>query len=446
VPRKVSRRRGSSANEATLLYMRLAYLETHPIQYRAPMLRRIAREPDISLKVFYRSDFSTRDHFDHRWGRRVRWDVSLTEGYDSEVLPLLYSALPGPDRAPVNYDRRLLNYGLAKRLREGRFDALWLMGYTHWFNWVAMLIAKRQGVRVLLREEANLDSHSRGPLKRAVKRVMFEALKRLCDRFLAIGTLNRNYYLHYGVPPERIFMMPYAVDNALFRSRAACLSGDELRAGLKIEPRRPVVLFVGRLIPQKDPHTLLRACAQLITDRRLTPHPLLLIVGDGILMDSLRRAAQDVGRDFVRLVGFQNQTELQSFYALCDVFVLPSLLEPWGLVINEAMNAGCPVIASNRVGAAADLVSPGENGYVFPAGDASALANALHHTLSNPARCRDMGRRSFEIVGRWSFEEDVQGLRQALGLPVNLKPAEEEAVRVNAKDEAPDWEDGISDV
>jgi len=116
----------------------------------------------------------------------------------------------------------------------------------------------------------------------------------------------------------------------------------------------------------------------------------------------------------VRFTGFQNQSDLPRFYDLCDVFVLPSLLEPWGLVVNELMCAGRAVIASDQVGAAYDLIRNGENGYVYPAGNVSALQEALGNILADPERCREMGAESRKIVANWSFAEDIAGIKQAL--------------------------------
>ena len=104
------------------------------------------------------------------------------------------------------------------------------------------------------------------------------------------------------------------------------------------------------------------------------------------------------------------------FYDLCDVFVLPSVQEPWGLVINEVMNAARAVIVSDQVGCGPDLVRHGENGFIFKAGDVDDLKLALHETLANKDRCISMGQTSARIISDWSFEEDIVGLSNALGL------------------------------
>jgi glycosyltransferase involved in cell wall biosynthesis len=139
-----------------------------------------------------------------------------------------------------------------------------------------------------------------------------------------------------------------------------------------------------------------------------------VIVGDGERRAALERQAALTGLDGIRFCGFRNQSELPRFFDLATVFVLPSRDEPWGLVVNEAMNARLAVIVSGEVGCAPDLVEDGVNGCVYRAGDMDALADALHRVLAPLGVAEAMGKRAFERIARWSFEEDVQGLRQAL--------------------------------
>jgi glycosyltransferase involved in cell wall biosynthesis len=122
----------------------------------------------------------------------------------------------------------------------------------------------------------------------------------------------------------------------------------------------------------------------------------------------------------VCFAGFRNQRELPAFYDLADVFVLPSRREPWGLVVNEAMNAGRAIVVSDQVGSGPDLVKPGENGAIVPVNDVDRLAAALAASLASPAHTAALGRRSLEIIDRWGFREDIVGLKHALtsvGLP-----------------------------
>ncbi|MGH3848499.1 MAG: glycosyltransferase family 4 protein, partial [Pseudonocardiaceae bacterium] len=147
------------------------------------------------------------------------------------------------------------------------------------------------------------------------------------------------------------------------------------------------------------------------------PVPYLLLIGEGEerprLEARLRNAPAAGGAGDVRLLGFRNQSELPRYYDLCDVFVLPSIHEPWGLVVNEAMNAGRAIVVSDQVGCQPDLVEDGDNGRVFPALDVAALADALVAVLANPAVGHRMGSRGLERIQNFSLEGNVRELMRA---------------------------------
>ncbi|NWG29876.1 MAG: glycosyltransferase family 4 protein [Rhodocyclaceae bacterium] len=387
---------------------RLAYLVSHPIQYQAPLLRKIAASPDIVLKVFFCSDFSLRKFADPEFGRSVQWDVPLVEGYEHEFLPSI---------GPTDKIGRIrpLVYGLTKRLREGRFDALWVHGWMHWSHIWAIHVAKQLGIKVLIRGEANLYQQNGNTLKKWIKDRFLRWLVANTDAFLAIGSWNREFYLHYGAKPEQIFLMPYAVDNDFFQKKAAEASStrDILRASLGLEPGRRIILYASKLTARKRAMDLLEAYARLTPDGHTEPEPYLLFIGDGELRPALEGRARELGWKSIRFLGFKNQTELPRYYNLCDVFVLPSFQEPWGLVVNEVMNAGKAVIVSDQVGAGADLVRAGKEGAIFAAGNAGALARALAFLLEGE-RYIEMGKCSVEAINHWGFREDIAALRLAL--------------------------------
>jgi glycosyltransferase involved in cell wall biosynthesis len=389
--------------------IRLAYLVSHPIQYQAPLLRLISAQSDIDLTVFYCSDLSVREYHDEDFGHTVHWDVPLLDGYRYEFLP----AIGGTGRLSF---WRPLNHGFAQRLRQGNFDALWIHGWGYWSHLWAVSSAKRLGVKVLMRGESGLHLRPGGGLKHTLRRKLMRYLVCNVDGFLTIGERNRKYYLHHGVPPQRLFPMPYCVDNAFFQDKAAeaGASREKLRTSLGLEPGRPVILYASKMIDRKRPGDLLEAYLRLSADGRREPHPYLLFIGDGELRSGLEDRASPLGWNSIKFLGFKNQTELPGYYDLCDVFVLPSVQEPWGLVINEVMSAGRAVIVSDEVGCAPDLVKPGENGEVIRAGNIDELSRALVTVLENPEKTAAMGRKSLEIIKHWGFQEDIAGLRLAL--------------------------------
>ena len=172
--------------------------------------------------------------------------------------------------------------------------------------------------------------------------------------------------------------------------------------------------YASKFQQRKRAGDLLEAYLRLSPDGRQEPAPYLLFVGDGEERSALEQRARETGWESIRFLGFKNQTDLPPLFDLCDVFVLPSAAEQWGLIVNEVMNAAKPIIVTDEVGAAPDLVRDGENGYVVPVGDIGVLAKRLQDVVGDPGTARRMGERSLEIIQGWGFKEDVAGLRQAL--------------------------------
>lgn len=382
--------------------IRLAWLATHPIQYQTPLLRAIAQCPDIDLTAIFFSDFSTRGFVDPGFGRAITWDTPLLEGYRYEFLP----GTGGEIKGIKTFQPRV--GGLAKRLNRDNFDAVLVQGWNHYGMLKAAWLAKRAGLKVLMRCEATDHVGSSTGLKRMLREATVRFLLSQIDCCLAIGTRNRDFYLKRGFPAERIGSMPYCVDNDHFRSKAQSADVAGLRAQLTLEQGRPVILYASKFMARKFPDQLLEAYRQLPE-----PRPYLVYVGDGEMRASMEDTVHKYQLKDVRFAGFRNQGELPEFYALADIFVLPSINETWGLVVNEAMNAGCAIITTDQVGSAADLVRSGENGFVIKACDVPALTNALASCLAQE-RFRDMGERSLEIIQGWGIKENVAGLRRRL--------------------------------
>jgi glycosyltransferase involved in cell wall biosynthesis len=278
-----------------------------------------------------------------------------------------------------------------------------------------IVAAKALGIPVLLRAEPWLGDRGRSRVKLALKKASFAGLKRMVSAVMPIGRLNAEYWRHYFGDDVPQFPMPYAVDNHYFaqRAREAAAGRAELQAELGLDPARPVVLFAGKLQTRKHCDHLMEAYRRLAHSAGEEPGPYLVIVGDGEERAALERQAAATGFGSIRFCGFRNQSEMPRFFDLATVFVIPSRHEPWGLIVNEVMNAARAVIASDDVGCAPDLVEDGVNGCIVPVGDVDALARALERVLE-PGVAEAMGQRAFERIQGWSFEEDVRGLRQAL--------------------------------
>ena len=392
--------------------VRLAYVVSHPIQYQVPLLRRIHECPSIDLTVFFGSDFSLKSYKDEGFGIELKWDVPLLGGYKSEFLPTLRDTGNEGIFSPINYG---IYSRLAGRGSERPYDALWVHGYTTILQLQAILCARLLGIPVLLRADSRWIEGEGTPLHLFIKKLCFGAMGKIASGALAAGKHNADYFHFYMGEQFPVFLMPYAVDNDWFQqqSKLASLTRDEFRKELGLQPGRPVILFASKLQRRKHCSDLVEAYLQLAPPGQ-EPHPYLLIVGDGEERAALERQVAVSGSKSILFCGFRNQKELPRFFDLASVFVLPASTEPWGLVVNEVMNAARAVIVSDQIGCQPDLITDGVEGCVYPTNDIPALTQALHRVLDQPETAEQMGLRGLERIKQWSFEQDVEALVQAL--------------------------------
>jgi glycosyltransferase involved in cell wall biosynthesis len=258
--------------------------------------------------------------------------------------------------------------------------------------------------------ETTAFDHVRVPWKESIKKQVL----RLFDWAVAGGAPHVRYLEALGFPSSRIAHNYDVVDNAFFEERTRKLreSSSPQESGL---PSR-YFLYVGRLAPEKNIARLIEAYAYY---RRAGGTWELVLAGDGPLRSALQAQAQKSGcAPTIRFAGLRTTEELAAYYAFAGCFVLPSLREPWGLVVNEAMASSLPVIVSNRCGCTEDLVSEAENGFLFDPDDSSELAGCLIRVANlSEERRRAAGNKSHEIISNYSLESWASEVARAVGPP-----------------------------
>jgi len=225
------------------------------------------------------------------------------------------------------------------------------------------------------------------------------------------GTLGQAYFEKYGARPDQVFFFPYEPDYDLVTQITAdAIAAAQQRFGL--DPARRRLVFSGRFARMKRVDLLIDAFAAIAPDR---PDWDLLIIGDGSLRAQLRARLPNALESRVTCAGFLDDPKtVATLYRASDVLVLPSEVEPWAVVINEAAAAGLAIVASEVVGAAAELVRDGVNGRIFPAGDVAALRGALLD-VTRADRTDAMKAASATVLADWRRRGDpVAGLRRAL--------------------------------
>lgn len=382
---------------------RLAVVASHPVQYYAPWYRALAALVD--LRVFFAHRITPADHARSGFGVAFEWDVPLLEGYPVEWLQNV-SRYPGVERF-----RGCDTPGIAGVLEAGRFDALLVTGWNLWSYWQAIAAARRLRIPALVRGDSQLTT-SRHVAWRATKRLVYPRLLGAFDAFLTVGRRNREYYREYGVAEDRLFASPHCVDNEFFaRTAAAARLGGGPRRALGIPDNAVVFLFAGKLTGKKRPLDWLAALARL---RQAGIDAWGLLVGDGPLRGEVEAYQQRHGT-VCTVAGFLNQQQMGSAYAAADALVLPSDAgETWGLVVNEAMACGLPVVASDAIGCAPDLVVESSTGFTYRCGDVEALADRMTRLASDAPLRRELGARAAAHIRAFSPDAAAEGVVRAL--------------------------------
>lgn len=377
---------------------RLGVLTSHPIQYQAPLFRELARHVDLTVYFAHRQ--TAAGQAASGFNVAFEWDVDLLGGYEHRFLHNR-AKHPSTDRYSGCDTPEI-----ADEIRQGGFDAFLVTGWYLKSYWQAIRACRRHGVPVMVRGDSQLGT-PRSRLKQALKEIVYPRVLRQFDASLYVGRKNREYLEHYGVPADRLFFSPHCIDNKAFSSRAAEIDRMAKREQLGIKPDQKAVLFVGKLLDRKRPQDLIEALHVL---RGQGVDVCAVFAGDGPLHGMLEARGNERGVPLVFL-GFRNQTELPEAYATADVLALPSEgSETWGLVVNEALACGTPVVVSDAVGCAPDLVVERETGAVYPVGDTQALADALRRVLAAPPRCEALQKK----IDAYSVPAAAGGVLEAL--------------------------------
>ena len=347
--------------------MKLALLTEIPAPYRIALFDALAERLELRVLVLARND-PRRPYFAER---RDEWR------FDHRFLPGRGWQLGGR--------WLVVNRGVRRELRSFAPDVVAVGGWNQPAFWQALVHSRlRMAPLLIWIESTSRDRRRRAPARQIARRVMANEAAGV----FVPGGAAAAYARSLGVPERRIARAPNAVDDARFaraavdrRGRSSC-----------------TFLYAGRLDPEKCVHVLLQAF-ESVPGR-------LVVVGSGSEEKRLRGLASDR----VRFVGPLDGDDLVDWYATADVFVLPSCSEPWGMVLNEAAAAGLPLVATNDVGAAHDLIAGGVNGFRVPSRDPQALAAALRSLADDEAFRIEAGSRSRELVGAFTPQAWASGV------------------------------------
>ncbi|WP_375495477.1 glycosyltransferase family 4 protein [uncultured Nostoc sp.] len=385
---------------------RVLIVASHPVQYAAPLFKLMAKHPQLDIKVAYCSLQGVKAGFDAGFGVEIAWDIPLLDGYSWVEVE---NNSPKPQ---LGNFFGLINLGLWNLISKDNFDAVIVYtGYTYFSFWIAAVATKLTGKKFLFSTDSSgIEPRNKKRWKTWLKKMLLPLIFQLADIVLVTSTPGQKTVRSLGITEQHIALTPFVVDNSRWTSQADQVDVKTVRKHWSIPENGNVILFCAKLQPWKRPQDVLKAFA-----KANVPNSYLVFAGEGLLREELEAKAETSGiKDRVRFIGFVNQSELPSIYRSADLFILPSEYEPFGVVVNEAMLCGCPVIVSDKVGAGYDLVRHGKNGFVYPCGDIDGLAKIFKEILPDHERLQKMGNAATERMQSWSPKESIEAIVQAL--------------------------------
>lgn len=379
---------------------KIAIISPVPFYYHIPFYKSLSKDPSVSLSVIYCSKETLYGQDINRMynspGHIVDQD-SLLSGYNYKFLKN-YSPMP----SFMNWPFGLMNFGVWKEIRKGNYDAVILQSWTNLTWWIAFFACILFKTSVLFMTDSNVSAEiDKSNFKKTIRKIILgKMLFKKVGGFLTSGTANEQFYRYYGVTDSEMVRVPFSwgYDELLKEGDVLIKKRNILRKEYKIQDDDFVFLYVGRLSPEKDVETLLLAYNNIDSNRSVK----LIMVGDGPIRDNIEKKIKEMGIRNISILGFQKRDSIFNYYVISDALVLPSKSETWGIVVNEAMCYGLPIIASDKVGAAVDLIKEGLNGFVFKTGDYMDLFNKMNNLifLSNE-KITGFRMASRDIITKW---------------------------------------------
>ncbi len=376
--------------------MRIAIITTHPIQYYAPVFKLLAQHVDV--KVFYTWGEQSLAKHDPGFGKIIKWDINLLEGYDYQWLTNV-----APDPGSHNFNG-IINPDIIDIIESWNPDTILVYGWAYKSHLKVIRYFKSKKP-LLFRGDSTLLNKKPG-LKNLIRTIHLKWVYSHIDYALYTGTNNKAYYKKYGLKNSQLIFAPHAVDNSRFDT-PFLVEATELRSSLKIKNEAILLLFAGKFDPVKNIESLLSAFIHL-------NHPdiHLLLVGNGVNEVKLKtEAAKSDIADKIHFMNFKNQSIMPVIYQSADVFCLPSISETWGLSVNEAMACGKAILVSDKVGCAVDLVKSNLNGFIHSAGSVADITKKLELLIDKrKAGLAKMGEQSKQMIQSWNFQTQAAAI------------------------------------
>lgn len=384
----------------------MAIFAPHVVQYHAPLYKELNKSYLVEPIVYFYDHQGSVLLLDTQFNQIIKWDIPLLEGYQYRFLKN-YSPIP----LKSNLFSRI-NFGVI-RIIFNRPDIVLIHGYNIFSNWLVLIFCRLLTVPVIFKGEATLSAiefANTYSIKKKLKKLIVKFFTDHSSAVLYSCTGNKEYFQHYGVSEKKLFPLSCAVDNDYFQNQKNILIKQKMiiKKEIGILEDEFVVCFLAQLSNRKRPMDLLKTIKELANK-----YIKLLIIGDGKIKKELEEYAlkNNLNAEFV---GFKNQSEISRYLIISDLYVIISEQDNSPKSLNEVMNFSLPVICTNVIGTAKDLVKDGVNGFLIEVGDIEKLKEKILFIKNNPIIAKEMGEKSLEIVSKFNFRENRISLEKVV--------------------------------
>ncbi len=394
----------------------VAIITTHPVQYNAPLFKYLAQLGRFKIKVFYTWGQSQSPVYDPGFGLKREWDLDLLSDYDNEFIENI-SVDPGS-----HHYKGIINPALRGKIENFAPDAILVYGWKFYSHLSVLRYFKGKAPIFFRGDSTLLNDFSSFIVQKWMRKILLRSIYKNVDLVLSPGKASDAYFSWAGLLPDQIIRAVHSIDNSRFeddrlQDSVTCnfeLQATQWRRELGIAETATVFLFAGKFESVKNPEILINAFLK-ISKTNNNIH--LIMLGNGTLDSKLKLIFDKqfdnshIKSTNISFVPFQNQSAMPTVYRLCDVFILPSISETWGLAVNEAMACGKPVIVSDKCGCAQELVVEGVNGYTFKSGSAADLISKMQLMLDR-TDLKSMGESSKQIISTFNYGTFSEALDQ----------------------------------
>lgn len=384
----------------------IAIYSLHPITYQTPIFREMQEQIDsknlpYKFEVLFGDDLSLKEVYYEHLKKKVKFDNDLYLDKFSHNFMKNYAS----DPRKGFFSR--INPSIFSRIYKGKHDVVMIHGYETLTAWITLFSAKLLFKKVIFRGEAVLEGNPYMPgLIQKIKRIILPIFFKLCDAVMYSCQGNKNYFKFFGVSEDKLYLLPCAVNNNFFIKKKLSLTPlvNETKKEFGVDPDHFVILFSARFTKRKRPLDLIEAVKKL-DNKDVT----IIFAGDGPERSSMEEAVNKAGISAI-FTGFLDPDSLAKCYSIADLDIVISSKDPSPKSMNEAMVFSLPVIVTNVVGTAHDLVKDGKNGFIVDVGDIDSIANKISKLTNRPELVKSMGSYSFDIIGDWTIEAGAESI------------------------------------